>query len=192
MHCSSQITSNSTLLLCPVVNGIADNTHALPVWIVLLFPQCLWTKPVSWQLPWPCRYYPYLSVCEAGATVCLCLVAFTHVGISKLKCQRERNFCNSGESTSEKAVPVWLWTTTIWEKTIIARDFLMHGEKAHEMKGRYLESFLYISPARSGYSFRLWHTCILKRDSRRVTLSKAVQDQSEDKPLPVVLMLTQG
>lgn len=105
---------------------------------------------------------------------------------------KERNFCNSGESTSGKAAPARLWITTVWEKIIIARNFLMHGEKAHEMKGKRLESVLCISPARSGYSFRLWHICILKRDSRRATLSKAVQDQSEDKPLPVVLMLTQG
>ena len=56
MHCSSQITSNSTLLLCPVVNGIADNTHVLPslnsapLSTVPLNKACLMAAPVALQI----------------------------------------------------------------------------------------------------------------------------------------------
>lgn len=135
MRCSSQITSNSTLLLCPVVNGMADNTHALRIWIVLLFPQFLWTKPGSRQLLWPCRYHPYRSVCDAGATVCLCLVAFTQMGISKvpkrekfLQLQREHLWesspCmaldnhNMGKNNHrKKCLDAW-WKSTRWKEDV--------------------------------------------------------------------------
>ena len=95
MHCSSQITSNSTLLFCPVVNGIADNTHVLP---------SVNSAPLS-TVPLNKACHGLADTACTLVSVCLRLVAFTRVGISKLKCQRERNFGDSGESTSGKAAP---------------------------------------------------------------------------------------
>lgn len=67
----------------------------------------------------------------------------------------------------------------------------VHGEKAHERwKGKFRKFPVY-QPSRSRVQF---HTMkyMSQRDSKGATLSKAAQDQREDKPLPVALMLTQG
>lgn len=69
------------------------------------------------------------------------------------------------------------------EKMLIARH-----SSTWEVKERSLGSFLCISPARPGHSFRLQHKHSLKTGSRRETLSKAAQDQSQDKLLSVVFI----
>lgn len=51
--------------------------------------------------------------------------------------------------------------------------------------------FPVFQPSRSRVQFYTMK-CMSQRDSRGATLSKAAQDQSEDKALPVALMLAQG
>lgn len=50
--------------------------------------------------------------------------------------------------------------------------------------------FPVFQPSRSRVQFYTMK-CMSQRDSKGATLSKAAQDQSEDKPLPVALMLAQ-
>lgn len=51
--------------------------------------------------------------------------------------------------------------------------------------------FPVFQPSRIRVQFSIMK-CMSQRDSRAATLSKAAQDQSEDKPQRVALMLTQG
>lgn len=69
----------------------------------------------------------------------------------------------------------------------------MHGKETHKRRKEEVEKVFCVSAQQDQDTVLDYETyVILKTDSRKATLSKAVQDQSEDKPLPVVLTLTKG
>lgn len=88
-----------------------------------------------------------------------------------------------------KSTPCRVLDNYNMEKIIHARKHL--AKKTMRDEREKFRNFSVYKPSKSRVQFYTMKF-ISQRDSRRAALSKAAQDQSEDKPLPVALMLTQG